>query len=221
MTQLLGYSNATLDEREFRDLFPNLKEYQVACNCLFEYSSKEKIRKTEAVLVRNDGTLINCVLQARPIDIMDIGKGIILTVTDITKRKRAEEELQKSEKKYRKILENIEEEYYEVDLAGNFSFFNDSLCQSLGYSKDDLMSMNNRQYMDEKTAKKVYEISNEVYRTRKSVKTADWEIVRKEGDKRFHEASVSLITGSEGEPIGFSGIVRDITERKRMEKELS
>ncbi|MFX0185284.1 MAG: PAS domain S-box protein [Candidatus Hodarchaeota archaeon] len=222
MTQLLGYEIDSLNESRFQDLFPNLIEYQKVCGCLLEYSTKGEIQRVEAVLVRNDGTLIDCVLQARPIDITDIGKGVILTVTDITERKRAEEKLQESEEKYRTILENIEEGYYEVDLEGNFTFFNDSLCKSLGYSKDELEGMNNREYMDEKTAKRVYQIFNEVYRTRKPVKATDWEIIRKKGNTRFHEASVSVIIGGEGEPIGFSGIVPDDFESaaKHFEKVL-
>ena len=57
-------------------------------------------------------------------------------VRDISERKRAEEALRESEIKYRSILENIEEGYYEVDLAGNFNFFNDSLCRIWGYPKE-------------------------------------------------------------------------------------
>jgi len=44
-------------------------------------------------------------------------------------RKHAEEALRESEEKYRTILEKIEDGYYEVDLAGNFTFFNDSMCR--------------------------------------------------------------------------------------------
>ena len=49
------------------------------------------------------------------------------------KRKQAEKELRASEEKYRSILENIEEGYWEVDLPGNFTFFNDSICKFFGY----------------------------------------------------------------------------------------
>ena len=51
-------------------------------------------------------------------------------------------DLRQSEEKYRTILESIEDGYFEVDLAGNFTFFNDSICEILGYSRDELIGMN-------------------------------------------------------------------------------
>jgi diguanylate cyclase (GGDEF)-like protein/PAS domain S-box-containing protein len=139
-------------------------------------------------------------------------------VRDITQRKKAEEALQKSEEKYRTILENIEDGYYEVDLTGNFTFFNDSMCRILGYPKEELMGMNNRQYTDQENAKRLFQAFNKVYTTGEPGKGFDNELVRKDGTKRYVEASISLKKDSSGCPIGFRGIVRDITERKRFER---
>jgi len=144
--------------------------------------------------------------------------GMVGIMRDITERKRAEEALRESEEKYRTILETMEEGYYEVDLAGNFIFFNDSMCRIQGYPRDELMGMNNREYMDEETTKKVYKIFNTVFRTGKSAKIYDWQIIRKDGSKADFEASVSLIRDSSGNPAGFRGIVRDITEHRRTEE---
>ena len=124
------------------------------------------------------------------------------------------------EQKYRSILKNIEELYYEVDLAGNLTFSNDSMSKILGYTNDELIGMNNRQYMDEETSKKVYQMFNQVYRTGVPAKGFDWELIGKDGTRRILETSVSLMHDSEGRPIGFYGIGRDNTERKRTENGL-
>jgi PAS domain S-box-containing protein len=124
------------------------------------------------------------------------------------------------EQKYRSILNNIEELYYEVDLAGNLTFSNDSMSKILGYSKDELIGMNNRQYMDEETSKKVYQMFNQVYRTGVPAKAFDWELIRKDGTRRILETSISLMHDAEGRSIGFYGIGRDITDRRRAEEEL-
>jgi len=138
---------------------------------------------------------------------------------DITERKRAEEVLRESEERYRSILDNIEEGYFEVDLAGNFTFFNDSLCRELGYSQEEMMGMNNRQYMDKENVKEVYQAFNRVYTTGESYKAYDWGIIRKDGPKRIHESSISLMRNAQGERIGFRGVTRDVTEKKRAEEE--
>ncbi len=139
---------------------------------------------------------------------------------DISEQKQAEEALKESEEKYRTILENIEDGYYEVDIAGNFTFFNDSICKVLGYTNDELMGTNNLQYTEKEDAKRLYQTFNRVYETGKPTKVFDWEIIRKDGTKRHVEASVSLMKDTKGQRKGFRGIVRDITEKKQMEKEL-
>ena len=134
--------------------------------------------------------------------------------------KLTEGALRESEEKHRSILENIEEGYFEVDLAGNMIFLNDSTAKIIGYSRDELMGMNNRQYTDEKNAKKLYQTFNKVYSTGETHKGFDWQVIGKDGRKRYVEVSASLRKDSEGQSMGFRGIVRDVSERKQSEKKL-
>ena len=145
--------------------------------------------------------------------------GILGIGEDITERKKMDEALRESEEKYRTILESIEEGYFEVDLTGNFTFLNDALCKISGYTRDELLGMNNRQYTAPETAKKMYQIFNQVYRTGKLARVMDYEIITKDRSTKILEMSAYLIRGSEGEPIGFRGVVRDVTERKGAEEE--
>jgi PAS domain S-box-containing protein len=133
---------------------------------------------------------------------------------------RSQASLRQNEEKYRTILNSIEDGYFEVDLKGNFTFFNNSVCRILGYPASEMPGMNNRQYMDENNAKKVFETFNRVYRTGTPAKGFDWEVIRADGSKGHVDASVTLITDEAGSRIGFRGIVRDITERKQAEKDL-
>jgi CheY-like chemotaxis protein len=70
-----------------------------------------------------------------------------------SQREAVLEELHKNEEKYRTIIGNIQEGYFEIDLAGNFTFFNDSMCRCLGYSPKELIGMNYKKYTDEENAK--------------------------------------------------------------------
>lgn len=139
---------------------------------------------------------------------------------DITERKLAEETLRQSEEKYRSILESMEEGYYEVDLAGNLTFTNSSACRIHGYPREELIGMNNRQWTDKENAKKVFQVFNKVYRTGESGTVCDYELIRKDGSKRDVEVSIALRKDSSGKPIGFRGLVRDITDIKRAYEEM-
>ena len=143
---------------------------------------------------------------------------VISVVRDITERKQAEEALRKSEEKHRTIIQSIEDGYYEVDIAGNFTFFNDSLCRILGYPPDELMGMNNRQYTDAETSKQVFQAFNKVFRTGQPRKEFDWQMIRKDGTKKYVDTSIHLMRDATSKPVGFRGILRDITERKRAEE---
>jgi PAS domain S-box-containing protein len=150
----------------------------------------------------------------------NVVESIIVNYRDITERKKAEEELHKSENRYRTILEDNQEGYFEVDLAGNFTFFNDSMCRSFGYSREELMGMNYRQYTDKDNTKKAFQTFNKVYNTGESTKVFDWQLIRKDGTKRCIEASVVLQKDSSDKPTGFRGIGHDVTERKQAEEKL-
>jgi len=142
------------------------------------------------------------------------------TLIDISEKKEAEQKLKESEEKYRGILENISEAYYEVDLKGNFTFFNDKLCEFLGYSKAELLRMNYRKIADKDVAEKVFKLYNKVYKKELSEGFFDFEIIKSDRTKRTVESSVHLKCDSKGNSIGFYGFTRDITERKEAELKL-
>jgi len=144
--------------------------------------------------------------------------GFVMNVRDVTDHRRVEQAIRESEEKHRTIIETMQEGYYEVDIKGNLTFFNESMREILGYEREELLGMNNRQYLDEQNASKVYQVHNRIYRTGEPVKNLEWQIVRKDGNGRDLEVSISLIRDGGGQPTGFRGIVRDTTDRKRAEE---
>jgi len=131
---------------------------------------------------------------------------------DTAERQKAEE--------YRSVLEAIEDGYFETDLAGNLTFANQALGRILGYPASRLLGKNSRQYMDRENARKVHEAFKEVYATGRAARGLVWEMIPRTGSPRCVEGSVSLIRDGSGRPCGFRGILRDITERLRMEERL-
>jgi len=177
-----------------------------------------RVRDLEIDYVNAQGKITPIEINATAVKV-DGAPQILTLCRDITERKKVEEALRSGEEKYRTILENIEDGYFEVDIAGNLTFFNDSFSRIYGYPREELMGMNDRQYTDQENAKRLFQAFNRVYKTGDSTKESDWEIIRKDGAKRSIEASVSLIKDSSGNRIGFRGLIRDVTERKRAEEE--
>ncbi|MBN1363622.1 MAG: diguanylate cyclase [Syntrophaceae bacterium] len=184
------------------------------------YKTGEPLKSIDWQITRKDGAkrFVEASVSLRK-DEFDNPIGFRGIIHDITERKQAEELRYQSEEKYRNILETIQESYIEIDLAGNFTFFNNSLCQLSGYSNEELMGMNYRQYTDKENAKKLFQVFNKLYNTGEPTKGFDWHITRKDGTKIYVESSASLQKDLSGKTIGFRGIIRDITERKQVESQ--
>ena len=209
--ELLGLNNRDYTTPETAErMYQNFSEI---------YRTGNPSSAVEYEVIRKDGTIRILEISATLIkDSSGEPIGFRGVARDISERKQAEEALRESEEKYRTILQNIQEGYFENDLAGNLTFFNDSLYEILGYSRDELMGLNNRDYTTPETAKRMYQTFNEIYRTGKPSSIIEYEIIRKDGTIKIVEISASLIKNSSGEPIGFRGVVRDISERKRAEE---
>jgi len=148
-------------------------------------------------------------------------RAILGNSMDITELRQMEAALKQSEEKYRTILENIEDGYYEVNLDGNFILLNDAFENMFGYKKEELIGMSYRQMADQETAEKIFRIFNRVYATGKPEQGVEWEFVRKDGTRGHIEASISLIRGAADEPIGFRGSTHNVTARKEAERAIA
>jgi PAS domain S-box-containing protein len=134
-------------------------------------------------------------------------------VRDLTSQKEAE-------KKFRKIIQTSLEGYFEVDLKGNLTYFNPALRDMLGYPSEEMMGLNYREYMTPEKAQETFNVFNEVFRTGISQKFYQYQVISKQGRTKYGESSVSLSYDERGNKVGFSGFVRDVTDKVEAEKRL-
>ena len=135
-------------------------------------------------------------------------------------KREAERTQRISEERYRTILDGIEDGYYEVDPAGNLTFFNDAMCRLTGYPRGELTGLNSLRFMEAAMVEEVSGAFKRVYETGLADKGFAWTLRRKDGVPIQIEASVSLMRGEGGRRVGFRGIVRDVTARTLIEDEL-
>jgi len=135
------------------------------------------------------------------------------------KRKADDDAWRKSEEKYRTILESIEEGYFETDLKGNLTFFSNPFCKILGYSHSQLIGMNTRQYTTPETAEKMDRITEQLLQSGMPENVSSYDVIRPDGNKVLLELSFSIQKDPAEKPIGFKGVLRDVSARKRTEKQ--
>lgn len=176
----------------------------------------------DLTLKRQDGSTFSANLESIRIEVSGGEFEAHTIVTDITTRKRLELEKVKwqSEERYRIVIEEIDNGYYEVNLAGDFTFANDSMIRQLQYSWEELLEMNYRTCILREEVDEVNEIFNRVYRTGEIIKWYPITYIRKDGTPIFTEESISCRRDSEGRVIGFRGIFRDVSLRKQAEDQL-
>jgi PAS domain S-box-containing protein len=161
-----------------------------------------------------------CYEEPHHFDLIDLE--ILNSVSDqvalAIERKRNEQALIASEKKYRNIIGSIEDGYYEINLDGNLSLVNQAMCRMLGYDENEMLGMNTSAYMSEHSSHQINDSSFSILAAEGRGKTLELQLYRKDGGTCYAETVVSAIFDEDGEPVGFRGIARDISERKQAEE---
>ncbi|MFX1480384.1 MAG: PAS domain S-box protein, partial [Promethearchaeota archaeon] len=201
-------------------VYQNRKEPCEDCLCAKIYETNEPILKT--ILRKGSRKEVLGILEVQTFPLFDEGTGmvdgVIEYVRDVTEYKSAERKLKESEEKYRSILENIKEGYFEVDLNGNFTFCNDNFYKIVKFPKVEVIDKNFSHFISEEYLDNVIQLFNDIFETEIPQSSIEFKIKSMNGKKIFVDSSAYLRYDSEGNKIGFCGLIRDITEKKIAEE---
>jgi len=137
---------------------------------------------------------------------------VLLAIKDITRHRRVEEELGASEKKYRALFESSIDGIYESTIEGKYINANPALVKMLGYkNKKELMSID--------IPTQLYVSKNDRPGLTKRDRAFETKLKKKNGSVIYVEIS-SWVVYKNRKPAFYEGIVRDITKRKKREKEI-
>jgi len=174
-------------------------------------------RGFERTYRRKDGTTFPALVQDRLLrDAKGSIKGIRATIQDVTDSKRAEEALRNSEERYRTLFEGSRDVIFITTQGGEILDANQSMFDLFGYSRDEMIGLN---------ARETYAHSEDRFRFQQKIEregfVRDYEIKLKKKDGTEMECLFTAIVRrtADGDILGYQGIIRDITERKRMEEE--
>ena len=139
---------------------------------------------------------------------------------DISGVKQLQEELLKSEEKYRTILEEMDEGYYEIDGKGNLTFINEATARMYGCTRREMLGMNYKQFTPQENWGATVADYTTVFTTGIPYRRRSGTSLKKDGTIIYREDSIFPIRNEKGEITGLRGISRNVTERKLAEDAL-
>jgi PAS domain S-box-containing protein len=215
--QMLGYKPEEIKNLAVSDIHP--KEHLSFVLEQFEKQARKEIILAEDLPVKKkDGSIFYADINSLPVTLD--GKLYLLGIfRDVTEHKRAKEKLRESENKYKTLLENIPQKIF---LKGRNSIYvscNENYANDLNIKPDEITGKTDYDFYPKKLAKK-YRADDR--RIMESGKTEDIEEKYiKEGQELFIHTVKTPVRDEQGKAIGLLGVFWDITERKKMEEELS
>ena len=209
--RMFGYTRAEAFGRHGTEWMVPEDREQVKNNILSGYEEPYQV-----TALRKNGTTFPCEIQGKRITYRR--RPIRITaLRDITDRRRAEKELLKSEERYRRIFENLQDVYYEAGIDGTILEVSPSIEKFSLYKRKELIG---------KSLFDIYTDPNERDEFIKLILDRgmlnDYEINLKDKDGSQHPCSITtlLIRDHQSIPVGLIGSMRDISERKRAEEAL-
>ncbi len=216
--EMLGYTKNEMIGKNLHSFTPESIEPLTQGN----RSKREKgIKDTyEFQLLKKDGSIIYIEVHAAPImDEAQNYKGSFAYITDITKGKKAIQKIQESENKYRTLFESSTDGIYSANMEGRFIEVNQAFLEMIGYSRKELLELNNRQI----TPSKWYETEDNNLLAQLSIgesKVYEKEFIHKNGNILPVSIRFWILQDEQGDPYRIWAIIRDITESKKMEFKL-
>lgn len=213
--RLHDYSKSELLNMRAQDLTgsPDNKSYLADVARIREQG--EIIRKRMAF--KRDGSRISMLVYAKQIEWE--GQPAILSIgTELTAQLKAEKNLQHSLEQNRRILDNLQDGFYQADLDGNFMMLNPRMAEMFGYLTVEQMLPTSAKllYADLSDRVAMFEKLKEKGRVTSHV----CECRRRDGSSMWVSMHVQYLRDDAGEIIGTEGLIRDITDWRKMEQEI-
>ena len=219
--RLIGYTTEEIAGTSNRDFQTPAMAQQVAAVFHEVFETGNTIADAEWEYLHKNGSVVRVEGSVHLLyDSHADRAGFFGVLRDITARRRTEQALRQSEERYRSIVESIGDPYYEVNLRGILTLVNPAFCRMLGFEQEDIVGSNFRKFQTKKMAADVMRTFGDVFHTRMARDSFEWEMIRSDSSVVMGVGSVQPVIEADGKAVGFRGILRDITERRRMEESL-
>ncbi|CAN5885699.1 hypothetical protein BH23ACT11_BH23ACT11_15930 [soil metagenome] len=220
VTELTGYTEEDMLGRPAYELFLPQEEWP---DIFRRNRNREQgiSERYEMRLKRKDGESIWTEINASPYrNAAGEIVGTVGAIIDITERKRSEEKLREAEELFRTAFDRTPVGMALVSLEGQFFRVNDALCENLGYSKEEFLSMTFAEITYHEDYEKTMAHVQRIWDGEVESYSLEKRYVHAEGHPVWVALSVSLVRDSEGNPLHHIIQVQDMSERKSIEETL-
>ncbi|MBN1882183.1 MAG: PAS domain S-box protein [Deltaproteobacteria bacterium] len=141
---------------------------------------------------------------------------IIHVASDITEQKRIEDELIDNQERFRSLVEDINDVIFSLDLSGTITYISPVFERIFSYDVDTMVGSNFMEYIHPDDLQNVLVSLEGVLEG--DIKPYQYRVIDKDGTPVFIESSSRLVY-LDGSPVGLTGVLRDITEKKKMQEQ--
>jgi len=177
------------------------------------------LRNADIDFMTKTGEVRNGMVSAEFIDLSGTSY-LLIAMNDVTERRHAEDALRASEEKYRRLFDSMNDAFISVDMEGRIREYNRTIREMLGYSGEELGRMTYVDLTPERWHREERAIVEEQILKNGYSEIYEKEYRRKDGTVFPVELRAFLLRDRSGKPEGMWSIVRDISRRKRYEREL-
>jgi len=178
------------------------------------------IRNLELQIRTKAGEYRDGLFSAEIIEVQGI-RYVLSVMVDITERKKAEDELQKSEVKYRSLIENINDIVYLLTSEGVLMFVSPSWTRLLGYEVAEVEGQSFADFVHPDDVPACVSFLQKVVESGERQEGIEYRVRHKNGTWYWHSSSANPRRDVAGNVVGFNGLARDITDRKKAEEQLA
>ncbi|CAN7428326.1 PAS domain S-box protein [Acidovorax sp. LjRoot66] len=184
---------------------------------IYEQLSRGEKHHREEELARADGTRFWCQLSGAAIDPGDLGKGTVWMLLDVTGRKEAEQEVQRSRQFMEAVLENINSAIYVKDVQGAYTYVNSDWERATGLARAQVLGHSAIEVHPPGRGQSYHAMDLQALEAGQLLVTEE---VAGQGDQERH-FQVTKVPMRQGDEIsGLCSIAFDVTDRKKSEEDI-
>jgi len=213
---LLGYSEKDLKGKNLGTIFA---DKEVAKKMLDEVILKRKAKNYDCTLKARDGSSIGVLLSCSVIHQDEKLSGVVCVARDVREQLKAKEEIEKSEARYRDLVEKAGIAILVDDRDGFFKYFNKRFADLFGYSVKEMEKQAIQTLVHPEDVGWVMNYHSSRFKGEKIPHRYEFRGMKKDGTVLHLEIDVTALR-ERGRVVGTRSYIWNVSERKRIEEQL-